>query len=82
VWDELLEQDAQTAEDVSTITKVRIALLERDEALQKARADAVAMRTVAAEWEREVASIRAQLEQGRATLEAAWYWQSQAEERA
>jgi hypothetical protein len=40
------------------------------------------MRTVAAEWEREVASIRAQLEQGRATLEAAWYWQSQAEERA
>jgi hypothetical protein len=82
VWDELLEQDAQTAEDVSTITKVRIALLERDEALQKARADAVAMRTVAVEWEREVASIRAQLEQGRATLEAAWYWQSQAEERA
>jgi hypothetical protein len=71
VWDELLEQDAQAAEDVSTVTKVRIALLERDEALQKARADAVAMRTVAVEWEREVASIRAQLEQGRATLEAA-----------
>jgi hypothetical protein len=50
--------------------------------LQKAREDATVMRTVAAEWETEVASIRTQLEQGRATLEGAWSWQSQAEERA
>jgi predicted nucleic acid-binding Zn-ribbon protein len=51
--------------------KVRAALLERDEALQKAREDAAAMRTVVVEWETEVASLRTQLEQGRATLEGA-----------
>jgi predicted RNase H-like nuclease (RuvC/YqgF family) len=82
VRDELLEEDAQAAEDVSAVTKVRAALLERDEALQKAREDAAAMQTVAAERETEVASIRTQLEQGCATLEGAWSWQSQAEERA
>jgi uncharacterized protein YaiL (DUF2058 family) len=62
--------------------KVRAALLERDEALQKACEDAAAMRTVVAEWDTEVASLCTQLEQGRATLEGAWSWQSQAEERA
>jgi hypothetical protein len=82
VRDELLEQDAQAVEDVSVVAKVQTALLERDEALQKAREDAAAMRTVATEWETEVASLRAQLEQGRATLEGARSWQSQAEERA
>jgi chromosome segregation ATPase len=79
---ELLEQDAQAVEDASAVAKVRTTLLERDEALQKAREDATAMRTVAAEWETEVASIRSQLEQDRATLEGARSWQSQAEERA
>ena len=74
VRDELLEQDAQAAEGVSAVAKVRTALLERDEALRKAREDAAAMQTVAAEWETEVASIRAQLEQDRATLEGAWSW--------
>jgi hypothetical protein len=74
VWDELLEQDAQAVKDVSAAAEVRTTLLERDEALQKAREDAAAMRTVAAEWEMEVASIRAQLEQGRVTLEGAWSW--------
>jgi hypothetical protein len=55
VRDELLEQDAQAAEDASVVAKVRTALLERDEALRKAHEDAAAMRTVAAEWETEVA---------------------------
>jgi hypothetical protein len=50
--------------------------------LQKAREDAAAMWTVAAEWETKVASIRTQLEQGCATLEEARSWQIQAEERA
>jgi hypothetical protein len=81
VREELLEQDAQAAEEVSA-AKVQTALLERDEALQKACEDAAATRTVAAEWETEVASIRAQLELGRATLEGARSWQSQSEERA
>jgi phage shock protein A len=69
VRDELLEQ----------VAKVRTTLLERDEALQKAREDAAAMQTVAAEWETEVASIRTQLEQDCATLEGARSWQSQVE---
>jgi hypothetical protein len=40
------------------------------------------MRTAAAEWETEVASTRAQLQQDRATLEGTRSWQSQAEEKA
>jgi hypothetical protein len=59
-----------------------LALLERDEALQKAREDLAAMRTVAAEWEAELASTRSQLQQDRVTLERAQSWQSQAEEKA
>jgi ribosomal protein L29 len=61
---------------------VTSALLERDEALRKARKDLAAMRTVAAEWETKVASTRAQLQQDRTTLEGARSWQSQDEEKA
>jgi hypothetical protein len=49
VRDELLEQDAQAAEDASAVTKVRTALLEQDEVLRKAREDIVAVR-VAGSW--------------------------------
>jgi hypothetical protein len=62
--------------------KVRAALLERDEALQKACEDAAAMRTVVAEFERELASARAQIQQDHTTLEGTRSWQSQAEEKA
>jgi hypothetical protein len=48
-------------EDASAVERVTTALLERDEALQKAREDLAAMRTVAAEWGTEVASTGAQL---------------------
>jgi hypothetical protein len=41
--------------------KVRTALLERDEALRKAREDMAAVRDAAAEFETELASARAQL---------------------
>jgi hypothetical protein len=61
---------------------VTSALLERDEALRKAREDLAAMRTVVAEWETELTSTRAQLQQDHATLEGARSWQSQAEEKA
>jgi hypothetical protein len=71
VRDELLEQGARTVEGGSTVDQVWAALLERDEALLKAREDLAAMRTVAAEWDTEVASTRAQLQQDRATLEGA-----------
>jgi chromosome segregation ATPase len=80
--DELLDQDARAAEDASAVAKVRTTLLEWDEALQKAREDLAGMLTVAAEWESEVATTRAQLQQDRATLEGARAWQSQAEEKA
>jgi chromosome segregation ATPase len=82
VRDELLEQGAQSAEDTSMIVKMRMALLERDEALQKAREDMAAMRAAAAEFETELASARAQLQQDRATLVGVRSWQSQAEKKA
>jgi chromosome segregation ATPase len=61
---------------------VTSALLERDEALQKAREDLATMQAVAAEWETKLASARAQLQQDRTTLEGARSWQSHAEEKA
>jgi hypothetical protein len=82
VQDELMEEDTQAVEDVSAVSKVRAALLERDEALRKACEDAVAVQVAAAEFEGELASARAQLQQDRATVEGTWSWQSQAEEKA
>jgi chromosome segregation ATPase len=82
VRDELLERGARTVEGGSMVDQVRVALLERDEAQLKAREDLAAKRIVAAEWETEVASTHAQLQQDRATLEGARSWQSQAEEKA
>jgi multidrug resistance efflux pump len=81
LWDQLLELEAQTAEGASAIEKVRIAPMDRDEALQRAREDLARARTLAAEWENEVASVRAHLQQDRATLEEARAWQRQAEEK-
>jgi hypothetical protein len=82
VRDELLERGARTVEGGSAVDLVRAVLLERDEALLKTCEDLAVMRTVATEWETEVASTRAQLQQDRATLEGARSWQSQAEEKA
>jgi chromosome segregation ATPase len=80
--DQLLELDAQAVEGASAIEKVRAALVDRDKALQRAREDLAKARTLAAEWETEVASVRAQLQQDRVTLEGARAWQRQAEEKA
>jgi chromosome segregation ATPase len=79
--DQLPELD-ETAEDVSAVERVKTTLVDRDEALYKAREDLAGARTLAAEWEAEVASVRAQLQQDRATLEGTHAWQSQAEEKA
>jgi hypothetical protein len=46
-------------EDVFAVSKVRAALLERDEALRKAREDVAAVQVVAAESKRELASAQA-----------------------
>jgi predicted nucleic acid-binding Zn-ribbon protein len=80
--DQLPELDAQAAEDISSVEKVKTALVDPDEALQKAREDLAGVRALAAEWETEVAAVRAQLQQDRSTLEGARAWQSQAEEKA
>jgi hypothetical protein len=40
------------------VEKVRTALVDRDEALHRAREDLAKARTLAAEWETEVASVR------------------------
>jgi chromosome segregation ATPase len=74
--DQLPELDALAADDVSAIERVKTALVDRDEALYKAREDLAAPRILAAEWEAEVASIQTQLQQDRATLEGARAWQS------
>jgi hypothetical protein len=76
------ELDAQAAKDVPAIERVKAALVDWDEALHKAREDLAGAHTVAAQWEAEVASVRAQLQQDSATLEGAQDWQSQAEENA
>jgi hypothetical protein len=69
-------------DDVFAVSKVRAALLERNEALRKAREDVAAVQVVAAESERELASAQAQLQQDHTTLEGARSWQSQVEEKA
>jgi cytochrome c556 len=63
-----LELDARAAEDVSAVEKVKTALVNRDEALQKVWEDLAGARALAAEWETEVAAVRAQLQQDHATL--------------
>jgi hypothetical protein len=61
---------------------VRTALVERDDALRRAREDLAGARSVAAAWEAEVVTTRSQLQWDRAALEGARAWQSQAEEKA
>jgi hypothetical protein len=73
--DQLPELDAQAAEDVSAVERVKTTLVDRDEALHKAREDLAGARTLAAEWEAEVASVRAQLQQDCAPLEGERAWQ-------
>jgi hypothetical protein len=68
------EQDAQAAGDASAVERVRTALVERDDTLRRAREDLAGARSVAAAWEAEVASARAQLKQDRAALEGARSW--------
>jgi chromosome segregation ATPase len=80
--DQLLELEAQTAEGTSAVEEVRTALVDRDEALQRAREDLARAHTLAAEWETEVASVHAQLRQDRSTLDEERAWQRQAEEKA
>jgi chromosome segregation ATPase len=80
--DQLLELEGRPAEGASAVEAVRTALVDRDEALRRARRDLAGAHAVAVEWEAEVVSARAQLQRDRAALEGARAWQSQAQERA
>jgi hypothetical protein len=61
VRDALLDQGAQTVEGGSAVDMVKVALLERDEALQKVRATLAAVQTAAAEKEMALTAAQAQL---------------------
>jgi hypothetical protein len=63
-------------EDVSAVERVKTTLVDRDEVLHEAREDLAGARTLAAEWEAQVVSFRAQLQEDRAALEGARAWQS------
>jgi hypothetical protein len=69
--DQSLEQDAQAAGDASAVEKIRTALVERDDELHRARKDVAGACSIAAAWEAEVVSARAQLQQDHAALEGA-----------
>jgi chromosome segregation ATPase len=66
--DHLLKLEGQSTDGASAVEKVRTALIDLDEALQRAREDLAGAHTVVAKWEVEVASVRAQLQRDRATL--------------
>jgi chromosome segregation ATPase len=80
--DQLLDQEGQATTHPSAIEWICTALIDRDEALQQARGDLEKVRTVATDWEAEVASVRAQNREVRAWLLEAQSQQSRAEERA
>jgi hypothetical protein len=56
--DQLHESARQDPTHPSTLEQVCMALIDRDDALRQARADLEKMRTLAANWETEVAGIR------------------------
>jgi predicted RNA-binding protein with PIN domain len=82
VWDAPLGQRAQTMEGASAVDLVKTALLEQDDALQKACAALAEAQTAAAEKETTLTVAQAELQQDRATLEGARSWQAQTEEKA
>jgi predicted RNase H-like nuclease (RuvC/YqgF family) len=66
----------------SSLKRIRAALINRDEALWNARADLEKTQTLAANWEAEVATARAETRELRTSLEGAQAQQRQDEERA
>jgi chromosome segregation ATPase len=80
--DQLQECKRQDASRPSTLERVCTTLIDRDEALQQARGDLERMRTLATNWEAEVAAVRSDNLELRSLLRGAQAQQSQAEERA
>jgi chromosome segregation ATPase len=80
--DELPESSRQDPARRSSLERVCAALIDRDEALWQARSDLEKMRTLATNWEAEVANVRGENRGLRSSLEVAQAQQRQAEERA
>jgi chromosome segregation ATPase len=80
--DQLQKCKRQDAARPSTLERVCTALIDRDEALRQARADLERMRTLASNWEAEVAAVRNDNLELHSLLWEAQAQQSQAEERA
>jgi hypothetical protein len=69
--DSPLEQGAQVARGGSAVEKVRTVLVDRDDALRRAREDLENVWTLALTWEAEVATACVQLQHGHAALQEA-----------
>jgi chromosome segregation ATPase len=80
--DELHESTRQDPTRPSSLERVCTALIDRDEALRQARSDLEKMRTLATNWEAEVAGVRSENRGLHSSLEGAQAQQRQAEERA
>jgi predicted nucleic acid-binding Zn-ribbon protein len=80
--DQLQECERQAAARPSTLERICTDLIDRDEALQKARGDLERMRTLVSNWEAEVVAVRAADQELHSWLQEAQAQQSQAEERA
>jgi chromosome segregation ATPase len=80
--DQLHESARQDPTRPSSLKRVCTALIDRDEALRQARSDLEKMRTLATNWEAEVAGVRNENRGLRSSLEGAQAQQRQAEERA
>jgi hypothetical protein len=85
-WDGWLAYRAEALRDqllrASAVERVGTTLIDWDEVLQQAREDLERARSVAADWEKEVVSVRAERQRDRVELEEARSQRSQAEERA
>jgi chromosome segregation ATPase len=80
--DELHESTRQDPALPSSLERVCTALIDRDEALRQARSDLEKMRTLATNWEAEVAGVCSENRGLLSSLEGAQAQQRQAEERA
>jgi regulator of replication initiation timing len=80
--DELPESTRQDPARRSGLERICTALIDRDEALWQARSDVEKMRTLATNWEAEVAGVRGENRELRSSLEGAQAQQRQAEEQA
>jgi chromosome segregation ATPase len=80
--DQLHESTRQDPAHPSSLERVCAALIDRDEALRRARADLEKTRTLAANWEAEVASVCSDNRRLHSSLQEAQAQQRQAEERA